>query len=172
MNPRFAAPLALLFASAAAHADRRWSVEPGQTLVAVDAAQFSAFSHGLSGALEEKDDGAVRLVLRVPLDSLTTGDAGQDQSVPRQGEMVLDLVGHPAGDENIDFEGTIAVRGVAQPIRIRLGVVRNEAVIYGHAVLNVHLRELGVKVPVAARDLARIEVDTALRRDRAAAAQG
>jgi polyisoprenoid-binding protein YceI len=169
---RLAAPVALLLVSAAAHAERRWSVEPGQTLVAVDAQQFSAFSHGLSGALEERDDGAVRLVLRIPLDSLTTGDASQDQSVPRQGEMVLDLTGRPSGDENIDFEGTISVREVAQPVRIRLGVVRSEAVIYGHAVLSVHLRELGVKVPVTARDLARIEVDAALRRDRAVASQG
>lgn len=168
---KLAVPLALLLASASARADRRWSVEPGQTLVAVDAAQFSAFSHGLSGVLEELDDGAVRLVLRVPLDSLTTGDAGQDRSVPREGELVLDLTGRPSGDENIDFEGKITLREATMPVRIRLGVVRSEAVIYGHAVLSVHLRELGVAVPPAARDLARIEVDTALRRDRAVASR-
>jgi polyisoprenoid-binding protein YceI len=168
---KLAAPLALLLASASAHAERRWSVEPGQTLVAVDAAQFSAFSHGLNGALEELDDGAVRLVLRVPLESLTTGDPGQDRSVPRDGEILLDLTGRPSGDENIDFEGTITVREVAKPVRVRLAVVRSEAVIYGHAVLTLHLREFGVAVPAAARDLARIEVDTALRRERALAAR-
>ncbi|MGZ6125865.1 MAG: hypothetical protein ACXWLR_12945 [Myxococcales bacterium] len=168
---KLAVPLALLLASASARADRRWSVEPGQTLGAVDAAEFSAFSHGLSGALEELDDGAVRLVLRVPLDSLTTGDAGQDRCVPRTGDLVLDLTGRPSGDENIDFEGTITIREVAKPVRIRLSVARGEAVIFGHAVLTVHLRELGVAVPAAARDLARIEVDTALRRERAVASR-
>jgi polyisoprenoid-binding protein YceI len=125
----------------------------------------------LSGALDEMDDGAVRLVLRVPLQSLTTGDASQDRSVPREGELVLDLTGRPSGDENIDFEGTITVHEVAKPVSIRLTVARSEAVIFGHAVLTVHLREFGLAVPAAARDLARIEVDTALRRDRVVASR-
>ncbi len=168
---KLALPLAVLLAAASAHAERRWSVEPGQTLVSVDAALFSAFSHGLSGELEEQDDGAVRLVLRIPMESLTTGDTAQDRTVPREGELVLDLSGRPSGDENIDFEGTITVREVAKPVKLRLSVARSESVIFGHAVLTVHLREFGVAVPAAARDAARIEVDTALRRERAVASR-
>ena len=168
---KFALPLAGLLAAASARAERRWSVEREQTLVSMDAAQFSAFSHGLSGELEEQDDGAVRLVLRIPLETLTTGDSAQDRTVPREGELVLDLAGRASGDESIDFEGTITVREVAKPVKVRLSIARSEAVIFGHAVVNVHLRELGIAVPAAARDAARIEVDTALRRERAVASR-
>src|SRR3954471_2634065 len=168
---KIALPLAVLLAAASARAERRWAVEPGQTLVSIDAAQFSAFSHGLNGELDEQDDGSVRLVLRVPLESLTTGDASQDRTVPREGELALELTGRRSGDENIDFEGTITVHDIARPIKIRLAVARSEAVIFGHAVLSVHLREFGVAVPAASRDLARIEVDTALRRDRTIASR-
>jgi polyisoprenoid-binding protein YceI len=168
---KIALPLAVLLAGASARAERRWSVEPGQTLVSMDAAQFSAFSHGLSGALEEQDDGSVRLVLRIPMETLTTGDTAQDGTVPREGELVLELSGRPSGDANIDFEGTITVREVAKPVKFRLSVARSETVIFGHAVVTVHLREFGIAVPAAARDSARIEVDTALRRERAVASR-
>jgi len=168
---KIALPLAVLLAAASARAERRWSVEPGQTLVSMDAAQFSAFSYGLNGELEEQDDGAVRLLLRIPLATLTTGDSALDRSVPREGELVLDLSGRPSGDESIDFEGTITVHEVAKPVKFRLSVARSEAVIFGHAVVTVHLRDFGIAVPAAARDSARIEVDTALRRQRAVASR-
>ena len=167
---KLALPLVVLLAARLGARRAAMAVEAGPDAGFVDAAEFSAFSHGLSGELDEQDDGSIHLVLRVPLDSLTTGDAGQDRAVRAKASWRSKPAAAGRATRTSTSRGRSPSREVGQADPDRLAVTRSETVI-GHAVLNVHLRELGVAVPPAARDLARIEVDTALRRDRTLASR-
>ncbi len=164
--------LALLFAAAPVAAERRWSVDPGQTLVTVDAAPFSAFSHRLEGAMREVGGNGIALSLRMPLRSLTTGDVAQDRSLPREGELAFELHGPAASNGTVDLDGTVTFGDVVRPVRVRVGLVRTAAATFGHALLIVHLRDFGYPLPSGVRDAARIELDTALRPERPLASRG
>ena len=156
---------------AAAPTQGAWTVDPSQALVTVDAAPFSAFSHRLDGVLREADDG-LKLTLRVPVRSLTTGDPAQDRALPRDGELALELRGAgPPRQGTLDLEGTVTFRDVSRPVRLRMVVSRTDAALFGHALLVVHLREFAWPLPAGMRDAARIELDAALRPERRAAAQ-
>ena len=165
--------LVLLLSAAPARADRSWAVEPDQALVTLDAAPFSAFSHRLAGELREVEGGRVHLELRLPLRSLTTGDAAQDRGLPREGEMAFDLAGPGAAkDGALNLEGTVTFQGVSRPVHVRLGVVHTDKAVFGHALLFVHLREFGYPLPPGMRDAARIELDAALQPERSLASRG
>src|SRR6266436_1329471 len=77
--------LSIWLAAAAVRADATWAVDPGQALLTVDGPPFSAFSHRVTGRLLEQEDGAVRVELRMPLESLVTGSVSQARRVPRDG---------------------------------------------------------------------------------------
>src|SRR3984893_13105677 len=62
--------LSIWLAAAAVRAEATWAVDPGQALLTVDGPPFSAFSHRVTGRLLEQEDGAVRVELRMPLESL------------------------------------------------------------------------------------------------------
>src|ERR1700687_5824134 len=124
--------LSIWLAAAAVRAGATWAVDPGQALLTVDGAPFSAFSHRLTGRLLEQEDGAVRVELRMPLESLVPGSAsqgrrvaragalrvprkppvpgggGRARRVPRDGELLFDLVGTGAAtDGSLELEGTL-----------------------------------------------------------------
>src|ERR1700704_2692554 len=152
--------LSIWLAAAAVRAEATWAVEPGQALLTVDGPPFSAFSHRVTGRLLEQEDGAVRVELRMPLESLVTGSVSQARRVPRDRELLFEL------------EGTLTIRGVTQPVRITLVLARLNAMTFGHAAVVVHLRDFGFPLPAGMRDAARIEVDTGLRLEHALASSG
>ena len=161
------------YAAAAVRAEATWAVDPGQALLTVDGPPFSAFSHRVTGRLLEQEDGAVRVELRMPLESLVAGSASQAGRVPRDGELLFDLVGTGAAtDGSLELEGTLTIRGVTQPVRITLVLARLNAMTFGHAAIVVHLRDFGFPLPAGMRDAARIEVDTGLRLEHALASSG
>src|SRR5712664_2584753 len=128
--------LSIWLAAAAVRAEATWAVDPGQALLTVDGAAFSAFSHRVTGRLLEQEDGAVRVELRMPLESLVTGSATQARRVPRDGELLFDLVGTGAAtDGSLELEGTLTIRGVTQPVRITLVLARLNAMTFGHATI-------------------------------------
>ena len=155
-----------MLAAGGARAERRWVVEPGQALITLDADPYSAFSARLSGHLEELDDGSVRLELRVPLRSFTSGDATRDRNLPRDGEIVFLLTTpKPGKDAALDFDGTLVFGKVARQGRFRFTMTRTDAMSFAHSVVNVHLRSFGFQLPAGMDDAARIELDTGLRKD-------
>jgi hypothetical protein len=165
--------LSIWLAAAAVRAEGTWAVEPGQALLTVDGPPFSAFSHRVTGRLLEQEDGAVRVELRMPLESLVTGSVSQARRVPRDGELLFELVGTGAAtDGSLELEGTLTIRGVTQPVRITLVLARLNAMTFGHAAIVVHLRDFGFPLPAGMRDTARIEVDTGLRLEHALASSG
>src|SRR5207248_4724678 len=110
--------LALILAAGTPRAERRWVVEPGQALITLDADPYSAFSSRLSGHLEELADGSLRLELRVPLRSFTSGNAGEDRNLPREGEIVFLLTAPKSGkNAALDLEGTLVFGNVSRPGR-------------------------------------------------------
>ncbi len=150
----------LLLAASAARAERAWQVEPGQALVTVDSAAFSAFSHGVKGTLTELDDGLVRLELRLPIASLTTGNAHRDERAVRTGEAVFEGVAKGGGD-TLQFVGTLNLHGVSRPLLLDVAVSRTPARLITHAAMVLRLRDFGVELK---SDETRIEVDAGLRR--------
>src|SRR6266550_6142660 len=117
--------LALTLSAGAARSERRWVVEPGQALITLDADAYSAFSSRLSGHLEERADGSIRLELRVPLRSFTSGDAGQDRNLPRDGEIVFLLTApKPGKDAALDLDGTLVFGKIARQGRFRFKIGR------------------------------------------------
>jgi polyisoprenoid-binding protein YceI len=165
--------LTILLGASTARADEAWAVDPDQALLTVDAALFSAFSHRVTGRLEDREDGTIRVELRMPLDSLTTGSAIQDRHVPREGELLFELTGTGVQKNGaLDLGGTLTLFGVTRPVRVKLGLARIDATAFGHAVIVVHLRDFGVALPAGMRDAARIELDTGLRLERALASNG
>jgi polyisoprenoid-binding protein YceI len=162
---KFVLLLALLAASSA-RAERSWQVEPGQALVTVDGPAFSAFSHRVTGTLTELDDGLVRLELKLPIASLTTGDARQDRRAVRQGEAVFEGVAKGGGD-TLHFVGTLGLHGVSRPLLLDVVVSRTPAGLIAHTATVLRLRDYGVDLK---SDAARIEVDARLRRPGAVAA--
>jgi len=165
--------LSIWLAAAAVRAEATWAVDPGQALLTVDGPPFSAFSHRVTGRLLEQEDGAVRVELRMPLESLVTGSVSQARRVPRDGELLFDLAGTGAAtDGSLELEGTLTIRGVTQPVRITLVLARLNAMTFGHAAIVVHLRDFGFPLPAGMRDTARIEVDTGLRLEHALASSG
>jgi len=168
-----ALPLALIVAAGSARAERRWVVEPGQALITLDADPYSAFSSRLSGHLEELADKSLRLELRVPLRSFTSGDAGQDRNLPRDGEIVFLLTApRPGKDGALDLDGTLVFGKVARQGRFRFTMTRTDAMSFAHGVVNVHLRSFGFQLPAAMDDALRIELDTGLRQDPARTSRG
>lgn len=157
--------LLLLLAASAARAERTWQVEPGQALVTVDAAAFSAFSHGVTGTLTELDDGIVRLELRLPIASLTTGSAQKDHRAVRAGEAVFEGVARGGGD-TLQFVGTLDLHGVSRPLLLNVAVSRTPARLITHAAVVLRLRDFGIDLK---SDQTRIEVDAGLRRQGAVA---
>ncbi len=151
--------IAALLASSAAQAGRTWTVEPAQVLVSVDAAPFSAFSHGLTGSITELDDGLSRIELHLPFGTVTTGNAREDARVSRQGQAVFEGVAR-TGSNPQRFVGTLTFHGVSRPTQIELSVSRTSAMVYGHTVLMLHLRDFGFDLP---RDNARVEVTVGFR---------
>jgi polyisoprenoid-binding protein YceI len=165
--------LATLLSASAAQAQRTWTVEPGQAFVAVNAPGFSAFSQRVSGRMEEREDGLLRFEVRLPLASLTSGSATQDRNVPREGELLFDLQGPGAGKQGeLDLEGTVTLRGVTRPVRVKLVLTRTDRMAFGHAQVIVQLREFGFSIPAGMRDAARIELDAGLRPERVLASHG
>ncbi|HET7788449.1 MAG TPA: YceI family protein [Myxococcales bacterium] len=155
-----AALLFALLAAFPARAERSWQVEPGQALVTVDGPAFSAFSHGVTGTLTELDDGLVRLELRLPIASLTTGDASHDRRAVRRGEAVFEGVARGGGD-TLHFVGTLGLHGVSRPLILDVAVFRTPASLIAHASTVLRLRDYGVDLKA---DAARIELDARLRR--------
>lgn len=151
--------IAALLASSAAHAERTWIVEPAQALVSVDAAPFSAFSHGLTGSISEMDNGLSRIELHLPFATVTTGNAREDARVARDGEAVFEGVARTNSD-SWRFVGTLSFHGVSRPTQIDLSIARTSAMVYGHAVVTLHLREFGFDLP---RDNARVELTAGFR---------
>jgi len=168
-----ALPLALILAAGSARAERRWVVEPGQALITLDADPYSAFSSRLSGQLEELADGSLRLELRVPLRSFTSGDAGRDRNLPRDGEIVFLLTAPKSGkNAALDLAGTLVFGNVSRPGRFRFTMTRTDAMSFAHGVIDVHLRSFGFQLPAGMDDAARIELDTGLRQDPARTSRG
>jgi polyisoprenoid-binding protein YceI len=167
------AVLLSLLVAASAGADRVWTVDRDQAFVTVDAAQFSAFSHRLTGGLRELEGGKIHVDLRLPLRSLTTGNASDDRALPRDGELRFDLEGPGAAQDGArDLSGTLTLAGVSRPVRVHLALVRRGPALFGHTLLTVHLRDFGYPLPRGADDEASIELDTALRVERIASARG
>ena len=165
--------LALTLSAGAARSERRWVVEPGQALITLDADAYSAFSSRLSGHLEERADGSIRLELRVPLRSFTSGNPGQDRNLPRDGEIVFLLTApKPGKDAALDLDGTLVFGKVARQGRFRFTMTRTDAMSFAHSVVNVNLRSFGFQVPAGMDDTARIELDTGLRQDPARTSRG
>jgi polyisoprenoid-binding protein YceI len=158
---------ALLASSAAPAAGRTWTVDPGQALVTVDADAFSAFSHGLTGTLSQLDNGLMRLELRLPFASVTTGDPRQDRRAAREGDAVFEGVAED-GSRSWRFVGTLTFHGVSRPVQLELGSVRTGTMIYGHAVMTLRLRDYGFKLP---QDETRIELDAGFRQRGAVASR-
>ena len=152
--------LLALLAASAARAEKSWQVEPGQALVTVDSTAFSAFSHGVTGTLTELDDGLVRLQLRLPIASLTTGNAQKDRRAVRAGEAVFEGVAKGGGD-TLQFVGTLELHGVSRPLLLNVTVSRTPSALITHAAMVVRLHDFGVQLKP---DEARIEVDAGLRR--------
>lgn len=152
--------LFLLLAASAARAEKTWQVEPGQALVTVDAAAFSAFSHAVRATLTELDDGLVRLELRLPIASLTTGNAQKDQRAVRTGEAVFEGVAKGGGDK-LQFVGTLNLHGVSRPLLLDVVVSRTGTMLIAHAAVVLRLRDFGMELKP---DQTRIEVDAGLRR--------
>ena len=152
--------LLALLAASAARAERSWQVEPGQALVTVDSPAFSAFSHGVTGTLTELDDGLVRLQLRLPIASLTTGSPQKDRRAVRAGEAAFEGVAKGGGD-TLQFVGTLELHGVSRPLLLDVAVSRTPAALITHAAAVIRLRDFGVPLK---QDEARIEVDAGLRR--------
>jgi polyisoprenoid-binding protein YceI len=152
--------LLLLLAASAARAEKTWQVEPGQALVTVDDAAFSAFSHGVAATLTELDDGLVRLELRLPIASLTTGNARKDQRAVRSGEAVFEGVAK-GGSDRLQFVGTLNLHGVSRPLLLEVAVSRTPTRLITHAAVVLRLRDFGVNLE---SDQTRIEVDAGLRR--------
>ena len=152
--------LALLLASPAALAERRWTVEAGQALVSVEAGRFTAFSHGITGTLVELDNGLSRLELHLPLATLTTGNAALDEQAVRQGEAVFEGVaeGH---DGALNFIGTLRLRGVSRPVALTISVSRTDSMLFAHASSTLRLRDFGIPL---ATDQARFQLDAGLRK--------
>jgi polyisoprenoid-binding protein YceI len=152
--------LLAVLATSAARAERGWQVEAGQALVTVDGAAFSAFSHGITGTLTELDDGLVRLDLRLPIASLTTGNPRQDQRAVRTGEAAFEGVAK-GGSDTLQFVGTLNLHGVSRPLLLNVAVSRTPARLITHAAVVLRLRDFGLDLK---SDEARIEVDAGLRR--------
>jgi polyisoprenoid-binding protein YceI len=152
--------LLLLLAASAARAERTWQVDPGQALVTVDAAAFSAFSHSVKATLTELDDGLVRLELRLPIASLTTGSVQKDHRAVRTGEAVFEGVAK-GGSDSLQFVGTLNLHGVSRPLLLDVVLSRADARVVAHAATVLRLRDFGLELKP---DQARIEVDAGLRR--------
>jgi hypothetical protein len=165
--------LALILAAGTPRAERRWVVEPGQALITLDADPYSAFSSQLSGHLEELADGSLHLELRVPVRSFTSGNAGQDRNLPREGEIVFLLTApKPGKNAALELEGTLVFGNVSRPGRFRFTMTRTDAMSFAHSVVDVHLRSFGFQLPAGMDDAARIELDTGLRQDPAKTSRG
>jgi hypothetical protein len=163
----------LMLWAGAARSERQWVVEPGQALITLDADAYSAFSSRLSGHLEELADGSIRLELRAPLRSFTSGDAGQDRNLPRDGEIVFLLTApKPGKDAALDLDGTLVFGKVARQGRFRFTMTRTDAMSFAHSAVNVHLRSFGFQLPAGMDDAARIELDIGLRQDPARTSRG
>src|SRR3981189_288439 len=177
--------LSIWLPAAAVRAGGTWAGAPGQGGLHPDGPPFSAFSPRVTGRLLEQEDGAVRVELRMPLESLVTGSVSQARRVPRDGELLFELVGTgaptdgalraagpgggPGGGEllfelvgtgaatdgSLELEGTLTIRGVTQPVRITLVLARLNAMTFGHAAIVVHLRDFGFPPPARTRDAAR-----------------
>src|SRR5512144_1228583 len=122
--------LAALLVSATAGGERAFIVDPGQALVTVDAAAFSVFSHGLAGEVAELGNGTARMELRLPFQTMTTGNPRQDARVSRAGEAVFQGVAQ-TGAAPWRFTGTLTFHGISRPVEVSLAVVKIGSVIFG-----------------------------------------
>ena len=171
----------LLFASAAARADKAWTFEPGQALVSVEIgpekARLSATSLGMSGHVRERTDGSVQAEIRVALASFATNASAPGQQLKAEAarfpEIVFEGAAPSSGkDGTLHLDGTLTFHGVSHPLALPVTVVRAAGLTFGHATLSLHLRDYGFALPAGVPDEVRVEVDAGLRSEGALLSRG
>lgn len=163
--------LALLSVSAAAQAEKGWIFEQEQTLVTVEVGGVSAVSHGISGRVRELDNGGVRVEVRLPLASFEPDrplGSGEDS------DSVIHFEGlarKAEKDGTLALKGTVSFRGTSKVVEFPVALVRTGSMVFGHAVLTVHLRDFGFSIPGDEADEARVTIDAGLRPEGALASR-
>ena len=157
--------LLALLAASAARAERTWVFEPEQTLVTAEVLGRSAVSRVLTGRLHELDSGALQLEVRLPVASFEA-DRCPGAAATELPEIVFEGAAQkPDKDGTLAFKGSVSFRGKSRAVELPVVLVRTGAMIFGHAVLSVHLRDLGLPIPEGEPDEARVTIDTGLRRE-------
>jgi polyisoprenoid-binding protein YceI len=174
--------IVVLLASAAAHADKAWVFEPGQTLVYVQMgparARISATSLNLGGRVIELPDGGAQAEIHVALASFGTGQPARDEKLQQQSdaerfpEIVFEGKAPPANDGTLRFEGTLKVHGVSRAVTIPVEMVRAAGLTFGHTAIIVHLRAFGFALPDGVSDELRVDVDAGMRPEGALVSRG
>ena len=159
--------LPLLLATAA-HAEKAWVFEPGQSLISVELAKarISVTSLNVRGRVRELDTGELEAEVRLAASSFTTGSPARDEKLDKDGDITFEgRAAAPGKDGLVRLKGTMTIRGVSRPLEIPVHLVRAGGLAFGHATFTLALREFGLPF-----DEARVEVDAGMRPENTALA--
>ena len=125
---------------------------PEQVLITyeanVGARQISGVSHALEWRATALGPDAVKVTLRVPVDSFDSGhpefDALLRAAALSERHPFVEVAGVAHGDR---FEGTLTFRGVSRPLQLQLGMARLDGFLVANASFTLELADFGLALP-------------------------